>query len=316
MQEIKWLTLPEFEPVFSRFRALQAVPYGRSLVRFLKNIVKKEGRPDVVFSTQSSILQVPGVPSYHFCYESPRDLLTYPLVFHRKKGYWLYDIAMQAIVRLFIGPKPVPTRVFVNSRIVGAALEEAGYEVVLYYPPMQSVFKPAAKEDCVIMAARFDRRKRIEWFLEMARLLPNHRFILVGRSRTDLSRSFDEDYAERVLRSLPKNVEYVNSPLRQVPQLLEKSKVCVYTGDEPGISLTMVEGISAGCVPLAPIGTGNGEIIQRLNIGYTYRSPKDGADCVRKALDSSFDPDTISGKAREFEPEVFRNRIHHLLDNS
>src|SRR5713226_8431125 len=74
LKGVQWLTLPEFEPFFSRFRALQAVPYARRLVRFLEDALREKGKPDAVFSTQSSILQVPGVPSYHFCYESPRDL--------------------------------------------------------------------------------------------------------------------------------------------------------------------------------------------------------------------------------------------------
>ncbi len=315
LQGVQWLTLPEFEPVFSRFRALQAVTYGRSLMRFLKDLVRERGKPDVIFSTQSSILQVPGVPSYHFCYESPKDLFTYPLVFHRKKGYFPYDMIMRGVVRLLFGPKPVPTKILVNSSLVGATLREAGYEVLSYYPPMQSIFKPAPKEDTVFMAARFDRRKRIEWFLEMAGLLPNYKFILVCRSGTNSSRYFDEDYSENVLRSLPKNVEYVNSPLRPVAQLLAKSKVCVYTGNEPGVALTMIEGISGGCVPIAPSGTGNGQIIEKLGIGYTYRSPKEGADCIKEALNSRFDPETISSRAREFHPEVFRKRIHHLLEN-
>src|SRR6058998_312206 len=78
LQGVEWLTLPDFRPSFSRFRALQALPYSRSLMLFLKRKVSREGNPDIVFSTQSSILQVPGVPSFHFCYESPRDLFTYP----------------------------------------------------------------------------------------------------------------------------------------------------------------------------------------------------------------------------------------------
>ena len=308
LQKIEWIILPEFKPVFSRFRALQAIRYGRQFKRFVQKIVEDRG-VQIIFSTQSSIFGLDNIPSYHFCYGDPKDLFVYPFAYYRKKNRWLYDLTIKALVRLFIGAKPLPTAVFVNSKLVAANLEEEGYHAFPYVPPIQPIFKPKPKKQQVVMVSRFDRGKRLEWFVEIARQLPEYSFILICRRDGEIERLFAPGYSEQILSSLPPNIEFVGSPVRSVPRLVEESKAYIYTGNEAGIALVMNEGIAAGCIPLAPKDTGNAEIIDTLGIGFTYSTPEQGAKRLRQAMESDIDPQEIAKLASRFSPEAFQEQL-------
>jgi len=115
------------------------------------------------------------------------------------------------------------------------------------------------------------------------------------------------------LASLPQNVEYVSSPIRQVPEYFEESKVHLYTGLEPSIALVLVEAIGAGCIPIAPYGTGAAEVIETLGIGYRYNTIYEAVNCVRKAIESEVDPVEISRRAQLYSPENFRDKIKEIV---
>src|SRR5260370_28481302 len=187
LRKIDWIELPRFKPFMSRFRALQAIRYGRRFKQFIQKIFDNrqifDSRPiDMIFSTQSSLFGVKAVPSYHFCYSYPIDLFVYPFAYYQKRNRWLYDTVIKLLVRLFIGKKPVPTAVFCNSKAICDMVEREGYEARLYYPPIQPYFHPKPKRKQVILASRFDKWKRLEWFVEIAKLCPEYPFILVCRS--------------------------------------------------------------------------------------------------------------------------------------
>ena len=126
----------------------------------------------------------------------------------------------------------------------------------------------------------------------------------------------DDEYSRKVLSELPENVTFVNALTRERPDLLQESKVYLYTGSEAGIGVALVEAISAGCIPVSPRGVGAADIIEAAGVGQLFDTPEQGAEEVRSILEEDQPSDTIfeiSRKASLFGPEVFEKQIKELL---
>ena len=152
--------------------------------------------------------------------------------------------------------------------------------------------------------------KRVEIFLEVARRLPEYRFILLARTKPGL-----EAYARDIERRIPSNVAYFKTTLRQAPYLLEESKIYLYTGGETAMPLTTVEAISAGCYPIVGKNTGPEETIQSLGIGDTFDSVDDLVPTIRRVMKNPTNPLEISQKAKPFSPERFEEEIVDIAEN-
>jgi glycosyltransferase involved in cell wall biosynthesis len=119
----------------------------------------------------------------------------------------------------------------------------------LAFPPCRVNIAPKMpKKRQAVQFARLIPDKRLELYIEMASNIPEHEFILVGR-RDSLSETLYPGYADKLTSTLPSNMTYVESTLRERPDLLQESQVYIYTGKERGIVLTMAEAIAAGCIP-------------------------------------------------------------------
>jgi glycosyltransferase involved in cell wall biosynthesis len=114
---------------------------------------------------------------------------------------------------------------------------------------------PKAERPTVCYLARWDRRKRPELFLELARQFPQVRFIAVGRSR-------DAEY-ERRLRA-----KYANLPNLEMPgyldpfdagglsSLLSPSWIMVNTALREGLPNAFLEAGAHGCAILSAVDPG------------------------------------------------------------
>jgi glycosyltransferase involved in cell wall biosynthesis len=312
---LEWIRLPQFRQLFPKLRAFQTIPYGRMVKRFLLDRVAGEN-VGLVFSTQSSIFDIPGTRSYHFCYGSYKDLFVYPFAFYRE-NYRPYSFVVKKLVRAVVGAPPSPTWILALSSQVLDNLKQNHYDnASAIYPPTQLMFTPAAiKKKRIVQASRFTPGKRLEWFCEVAKRLPEYDFALVCRDEPNL-RKLTPGYAEKILASMPQNIEYVASAIRQTPGYFEESKVHLYTGLEPSIALVLVEAIGAGCIPIAPYGTGTGEVIETLGIGYRYNTISEAVNCVRAAIESKVDPLEISKRAQLYSPEKFRSKIKEIVSRT
>lgn len=200
---------------------------------------------------------------------------------------------------------------------VTRALRNKGYlNSSSTFPPCRTNFKPRfPKRRQVVQFARIIPEKRLELYSRLALSLPAYDFILVGR-RDEVSDRIYPGYADALLSNLPPNMTYVESSVRERPDLLEESQIYVYTGLEPGIVLSVVEAISAGCVPYAPTGTGAAEILKEIGAGIVYQSIEEAANSLRLHLaDKSNETESveISEKAHAFSPESFKKWIQYLV---
>src|SRR6266704_792861 len=162
------------------------------------------------------------------------------------------------------------------------------------FPPCRANFRPRTpKKKRVVQSARIVPNKRLELYFEMATRLPDFEFILIGRNDPLLQKQYP-GYLDQLLSKRPNNVTYVEGSTRSRPELVEESKVYVYTGDEKGIVLSLVEAIGAGCFPFSPVGTGAADVLRALNVGEVFNTMEEAVVRIRLALERQISKDELN----------------------
>jgi glycosyltransferase involved in cell wall biosynthesis len=279
-------------------------------IREAESVFQKIG-PEVAFSTQSSVLHVP-CSLYHFVYHGAhlfQHSVSYlPSAFPKEKlplGYARAKRTLNDSVKkiLRVVP-PTPTWYFAISPGILRSLRSEGHWNSSLLPPPCTQFRPREKRDQVVQVTRLIPEKRVEIFLEAARMLPQYPFILIARTKPGL-----EAYARDILDKIPPNLTVVNSSLRQVSHLLEESKVYVYTGSEGAMMLTVPEAISAGCYPIASRNTGPAETLETVGVGVLFDTIEDLVPAIQQVMRDKVNARELSEKARVFSPERFEERV-------
>jgi len=319
VQQCGYRKIAKFSPTIPYFVPLQRIPYA-----FRMRTLLGKTDADVVFSTQSSSFYIPKRKFFHFVY-NVLDLFNHPQGSNLsssanskepiKKAY--YYLLRQARKIFWDRYSPRPATFFAVGSLVLHDLKERGYENSrLIFPPCRTGFKPKfPKKKQIVQYTRILPNKRIELFSEIAQLLPQYPFYIVGRTPPETS-SVNREYSQRVLRGLPRNVTYVDALTRERPDLLEHSKVYLYTGTEAGIGVALVEAIAAGCIPFSPYGVGAVDIIETAGVGQLYISAQQAAkkiEVILEAEQTAQDIYDISDKARMFSPETFEEQIKQIV---
>lgn len=304
MRNCQHIQLPRFKAMLPRFMAYQRVRYAAHIRKFFNQL-----DPDLVFSTQSSIYFLSGKPTFHFIYDiEDLELVHFATLarFSDKTPFW--KIPYYGVLRKYrdIIEKPSPLRQFLAlSRLALKQLQSYGYENSEFLPPpCPNSFKPGEKKKQVVQVTRVVPQKRLSDFKEIARRLPEYKFIIVGRESP-----IHPGYLERLLEDKPENLFYYETPINEARGLLEESTVYLYTSLEPGIGISLVQGVGAGCVPIVPSTGGGYEVVDEIGFGFSYSSLDEAVIAVKQAMRNGYSPHDISWRAERFSPERFRQRI-------
>ena len=295
---------------------LERIAYTIKLARFANALGK--GEFDFVLNTQSSVFSFPGRKLYHFVYELT-DLFSYPVPVAKGaiprggRGRRIYFSVLKLLYAA-LAQQPRPTSFFVTGHGVLEGLKKLGFTNSSFIYPPSRVFKPGLpKRREIVQACRIAPGKRLEFMFDTARRLPQYKFCLVGRD-SEANRQSNPGYAQRVLSNLPPNVTYIESSIRDRPELLTYSQVYFHTGLEKGMLLVLIEAMSAGCILVVPEQGVAGEIVRASEIGYTYDTMEQAVDKLKIAMDdkSQWNPSEISVGAKQFGPEAFETLIKSL----
>lgn len=320
IEKCDYIHVPQFRPRFSRLMVLQRLFFGQQMWGMFRGT-----DADVVFSTQSSPFVVPKTV-YHFVYNAA-ELYHYPLGsappqldIYSKHVRRLPSIAFRLAKKLLWKKRPLSDDwFFAVGSIILNDLKQKGYpNSSLVFPPCRVTFKPKfPKKKQVVQAVRLVPEKRLELFFDIARNLPDYPFYLLARD-SEILRRLAPGYAERVLSNVPRNVTVVNSTVRERPDLLEESKVYLYTGREPGIGLSLVESLAAGCTPFSSSEVGAVDIIRQSGVGHLYSTAQEAASKMKICLEENLTQEqvlNISLKANEFSPEKFRQWVGRVIQS-
>ncbi len=318
MENCERVVIPQFKQRMQRLLVLQRFAYARRVWPMFKNF-----DPDIVFSTQSSPFVI-SRPTLHFVYDA-KDKFSYPRAAapdDRKylgtgpiKAYFDTTRWLRKLVWKKIAGSNDPRFLAVGSLVLDD-LKRNGYRnSSLIFPPCRIDFEPRLpKKKQVAQASRIIPEKRLELFIEIALRLPEYKFYLVGR-RDQISEGLYPGYAQSVLSALPRNVTYLDALVREHKEILEESKVYVYTGREPGIGIALMEAIAAGCIPFCPSNAGAADVVRACGVGHFYNTAEEAVMKIKLCLEQDIDHYEvlkISAKVKMFSPEAFRSRIQAL----
>ena len=307
------LFLPPFRPIFPRFLALQRVSHVDKQMRKMEAL-----KPTIAFNTQSPTLYLRNTKNLGIIYEFSEFFALH------SSGQFRTDLLTstarlpyQALVRRRLSQFEDRSK---SSRMFIPLSNSLEYQLKLFdyphtptvFPPCDLIFSPKVKKKRVVQVTRIFPFKRLEEFMEIARRLPNYDFMIVAAD-TAAERLSRPTYLQKLLAERPPNVQYVEARIRSRPELLEESKVYLYTSIEPGINISAAQALGAGCVLVTPIWGGGAEMVRAAGVGYSYSNIDDAVDKVRKALEAPDASEELSEKARIFSAERFEDSIKKIV---
>jgi glycosyltransferase involved in cell wall biosynthesis len=311
LRKCEQINVPQLGRKMARFSAFPGILFAWMSRRFLE-----KQRADVVFVTRDPRRPdvLPEGPLFRFVYEIAQ-----------LRNFWEdYAVWLKLIYKNLYARSGQNTTFLALSPALMDEMKRQGFpNTELVYPSYGTRFRPRPKKNQVVYVTFLAPQKNVDDFFEIARRLPQYKFYLIGRDTARVNRIYG-GYASRVLANKPSNVEYVETRIRQSPDLLEESKVYLHTSTEPGMSIAVMEALSAGCVPLAPRQGGGGDVIEAARVGFRYSGIDDAVRFIRTELDEAdpeaaerdkrLSPEEISKKAEIFSPEAFQDRLRHVME--
>ncbi len=169
------------------------------------------------------------------------------------------------------------------------------------------MIEPKPKRNLIVTAARAIPQKRLELFWEVARLRPEYEFIMILTKDPNLP-----EYSLRLSELTPSNGKIIFNPAKEAYQdILGKAKVYVHLMENEHFGITIVESMSASCVPIVHDSGGPKEIVSE-KIGFLWRNILEVPDMIDQAMKIS--PSSFaSEKAHAFSSEIFGNRLSAIF---
>jgi glycosyltransferase involved in cell wall biosynthesis len=196
---------------------------------------------------------------------------------------------------------------FCNSEFTKLAIQKTwNRDAEVVYPPVDiKNIKPNIKENYVVTVGRFSREKNYEMVINIAKMMPNLKFLIIGGKQ-------DENYYNKIRQFKPKNVILLTDlPKFKINSIISKAKVYLHTMINEHFGISIVEAMAAGCIPIVHNSGGPKEIVG--NLGFIYSDPLECKKYIEKAMRESFDLKKIIERAQEFSSEKFKKKIKYIL---
>jgi len=212
-------------------------------------------------------------------------------------------------------------------------------KVEVLYPPVDvNAFSPLPKQNIILNVGRFFRNQHCKKQLEMIKIfkelyseaeeLKTWEFHLVGGISTKIE---DQKYLQLCLREAQNYPVFfhINVPFRVLRELYGKGKIYwhatgLYENEEKTpegmehFGITIVEAMSAGCVPVVINRGGPREIIRNGIDGFLWNTPKELKEYTIKLVNDQVLWKRMSEasikRSREFSTERFREQLKHVLE--
>ena len=183
-------------------------------------------------------------------------------------------------------------RLLANSTFTRRALQESlGADAEVVHPPVRLLtpgLGAASREDAVLTVASFRARKRLDRVLDVAELVPQGRFRIVGAAGPEGARIADRLGRAVFDRGLQSRVSLaMDAPWAELERLYRTSKVYLHPTPEEHFGMTTVEAMSAGCVPVVPRSGGQWvDVLEARDgeAGFGYDEPVEAAAAARGLL--------------------------------
>jgi len=176
----------------------------------------------------------------------------------------------------------------------------------LVYPSCNMV-PTKAKRNRVVTTARTIPEKRLELFWKVAELCPEYEFVMLLTQDPRF-----REYTSKLYSQVPANGNIVSNPPKDVyHNILGESKVYLHMMVGEHFGITIVEAMSASCVPIVHDSGGPKEIVDN-DSGFRWRIVDEIPDLVHKAIKMS--PSMAARlRAQHFNHERFEKKLSSVF---
>ena len=316
LSKCKHFLLPKFNPRIRKFLAYRRLSHMSMLMQKMESL-----KPDIAFNTQSPTLYLRNAPNFSMIYDLAEFFALHTSgQFRTDSLISTARLPYEALIKRRLTPfanHATANRTFIPlSYLLEYQLELFGYpHTQVVFPPCDLIFEPKEKKKRVVQVTRVFPNKRIEDFIEIANRLREYSFIIVGAD-SGTERLAHPKYLANLLSQKPENMEYVEVRIRHRPDLVEESKVYLYTSIEPGINISAAQALGAGCIPVTPVCGGGSELVHAAGEGYTYADIDDAVNKVRQALEDPASPEELAQTARIFSSDKFEQRVKEIVKHA
>ena len=306
---------PLIDRLFGRallLRRLLAAPYLGRRIRKLRH------RYDLIIETQSNVpFRWADVTYLHFPLV---DMLKFYL--EHQYRLRLYEMAYNSLViwmarALSDGTKPVMTNSTWTAKYIRGAY--GSQRIYVVHPPVNVEELSSIGGDrgrIVLTVSRIDWGKKVTEIPEIARLLPEAEFYLVGATGPA---------SGPVVRELKRRAEGLRNfhletdvPRRRILELMSQASIYLHPPLAEHFGFAIAEAAAAGLVPVVyRDGGGWTDIVSRIDQGLGYTGVEEAAHIIRSLLNDPGRLKELSARAREvakgFSYERFKERLNEVI---
>src|SRR5918911_1613961 len=213
--------------------------------------------------------------------------------------------------------------VLTNSEFTRNAVKKAYPDVDPYvlYPPgdierFSSSYRSNARKRQVLVLSRFSPEKHIEISINVARLLGNVKFKVIG-SLIPINRPYF-NYLDKMIQDygLKDKITLIpNATNEEIIDAMSESMVYLHTmyGEHFGVSI--IEAMAAGLMPIIPSYGGCSEIVPP---EYQYTTLKDAASCISRNIDEYDNKKRtyVYDIAKQFSTSRFRKMMQQYIEQA
>jgi len=195
----------------------------------------------------------------------------------------------------------------VNSRFTMKLLKEKiDRSAEVLYPPVKIVKCDSIdeKDDIVVSLGRIVRDKNYDLVISMAKKFPRLKFIIIGKVQ-------DLQYYNDLLFKSSSNVVFLsNASEEDKRKILCKAKVILHAKIDEPFGISIVEGMSAGAVPVVHKSGGSWtDIIEEGKYGYGYLTEEETVESLYQALNNESLRKEVKERAKLFSNNNFEEKF-------
>lgn len=207
-----------------------------------------------------------------------------------------------------------------NSKYVQNSLEKIyGKKSSLLYPPLDlSEFNQnISKKKSLICISRFSSEKNLEFVIDAVKNLSIDS-IIIGNTKTKSNEIYYNLLDSKIKKEMhSSNIVLLKNISRKnlLAHLLE-SKVYFHASPET-FGLTIVEGISAGCIPIVPDNSAHKETVPFSELRYEPNDISNAQEKIKQALLGDFDDliTPLRDSIQKYDKEQFKKSFVSIIDS-
>jgi glycosyltransferase involved in cell wall biosynthesis len=197
---------------------------------------------------------------------------------------------------------------------------QTGMKARVVYPPVDTVSfgypHDAPKEKLVLSVGRFSAEKRYEIIPRIARLCQDHEFVIAGTVTSQaIVAKLERDASSQGLT----NVRLLlNVPVDQLKRLYARAQFYLHTHLTEPFGQTVVEAMSASCIPVVPKSGGPWlDITQQGKYGIGYSDETEAAGAIRGLGEEKSKEMRFLAKRRSavFSETRYKNEIAGIVED-